>query len=153
MATFHRILVATDFAEPSQRALELAIEMARAGEAGEIVVVHACEIPTYAYTGTELAPIDLLGPFIEVAQQKLDDLVASIRARVPNARGVLKIGVPWEQILAAAGEVGADLVVVGTHGRRGAAHVLLGSVAEKVVRLSPIPVLTARGAVAAPRRT
>jgi hypothetical protein len=60
-----------------------------------------------------------------------------------NGRSILALA--WEQILAAAAEMGADLVVVGTHGRRGLAHVILGSVAERVVQLSPVPVLTVRG--------
>ena len=65
--------------------------------------------------------------------------------RCPSARGVLRQGVAWEQILENAKEAGADLLVIGTHGRRGVAHAFLGSVAVKVVRASPIPVLTVRG--------
>jgi nucleotide-binding universal stress UspA family protein len=143
MATFKCILVPTDFSEPSQRALQLAIEMAR-GSSAELVVLHICEIPTYAYAGMA-TPVDLLSPISELAGQKLDELLTSLRAKLPAARGVLKVGVPWEQILATISDVGADLVVMGTHGRRGAAHVLLGSVAEKIVRMSPVPVLTVRG--------
>jgi nucleotide-binding universal stress UspA family protein len=143
MSLFRRILVPTDFSEPSQRALQVAIEMAR-GSGAELVVLHTCEIPTYAFVDMA-SPVDLLSPLSELAGQKLDELLKSLRAEFPGARGVLKVGVPWEQILAAISEVGADLVVMGTHGRRGAAHALLGSVAEKIVRLSPVPVLTVRG--------
>ena len=52
---------------------------------------------------------------------------------------------PWEEILATIEAVGADLVIMGTHGRRGVPRLLLGSVAEKIVRTSPVPVLTVRG--------
>jgi nucleotide-binding universal stress UspA family protein len=140
MATFKRILAATDFSEASRDAFDLARSLAR--EAGaDLVVTHTCEVPTYT---DFVAPIDLITPLTEVARSKLDELLLSVRAEHPGAKGVVKVGVPWEQILAVAAEVGADLIVMGTHGRRGFAHAILGSVAERVVRLSPIPVLTAR---------
>jgi nucleotide-binding universal stress UspA family protein len=143
VATFHRILIPTDFSEPSEQALRIALEMAR-GAGADVVLLHICEIPTYAYVGIA-TPVDLLSPLAELAGQKLDELLKSLRTGFPGARSVLKVGVPWEQILATISEVGADLVVMGTHGRRGVAHALLGSVAEKIVRLSPVPVLTVRG--------
>ncbi len=63
-----------------------------------------------------------------------------------NASAVLRFGVASEEIVAAASDADADVIVVGTHGRRGLAHTILGSVAEHVVRLSPVPVLTVRAA-------
>jgi putative phosphoribosyl transferase len=75
----------------------------------------------------------------------LNEVVTAIRERHPNALGQLREGLPWREIVAAATESGADLVVVGSHGRRGAAHFLLGSVAERVVRASPARVLTVPG--------
>ncbi len=107
---------------------------------------HTCEVPAY---NDFAAPIDLITPLAEFAQSKLDDLLPSIRAECPDAKGVIKVGVPWEQILAVAAEVRADLIVMGTHGRRGIAHAIMGSVAERVVRLSAIPVLTVRSRPAA----
>ena len=143
MALFRRILVPTDFSDCSQQALALAIEMARDWGA-DLTLIHTCEVPAYAYSELSLAPADLLTPMAEVAQAKLDELVRTVREQCPGVRGVLKLGVPWEQILNAAGEVAADLVVIATHGRRGVAHALVGSVTEKVVRYSPVPVLTVR---------
>jgi nucleotide-binding universal stress UspA family protein len=68
-----------------------------------------------------------------------------IRTLTPiRPRGFFKRGAAWRQILLASEETGADLVVMGTHGRQGLSHALIGSVAEKVVRLSPVPVLTVR---------
>lgn len=61
------------------------------------------------------------------------------------------MGVAWEQILAAATDVDANVIALGTHGRRGVAHAIMGSVAERVVRLSDIPVLTVRSRAAANR--
>lgn len=140
MAVFKHVLVASDFSEASGRAVELAVAMARESGA-DLHVVHVCEIPTY---GDFAASVDLITPLSEAADVRLRELVASLRDVSPGASGVLKLGAAWEQILAAAAEVGADVIVMGTHGRRGVAHAILGSVAERVVRLSEIPVLTVR---------
>ena len=145
MSVFEQILVATDFSETSERALDIALEMARENGDADVTVLHTCEIPPSVYADQTFAIVDLLQPIVEGAQAKLDTFMGTVRDRYPRTRGVLKVGVAWEQILAAAAEVHADLVVIGTHGRRGIAHAVLGSVAEKVVRLSPIPVLTVRG--------
>ncbi len=64
------------------------------------------------------------------------------RGIAPEPNGGCIVG--WEEILAAAAETQADLIVMGTHGRRGFVHALLGRVAERVVRMSPVPVLTVR---------
>jgi nucleotide-binding universal stress UspA family protein len=148
MAVFKRILAATDFSEASGRALELAVAMARESGA-ELHVVHACEIP--ASYGEFATSIDLVTPYTEVAEKRLGELIRSLRDVIPGTRSILREGAAWEQILAAADEVGADLIVVGTHGRRGAVHAILGSVAERVARLSEIPVLIVRSR-AAPKR-
>ena len=71
-------------------------------------------------------------------------VIARKGTKVPIA-AALYCGAPWEQVLAAIDQHNIDVVVMGTHGRRGIAHALLGSVAERVVRLSPVPVLTVRG--------
>lgn len=139
MAVFENVLVATDFSEASRPALDLAIALAR--EPARLHVVHVCEVPAYVDLAT---PVDLVTPLTEADQKRLDDLMASVRAEHPDADGLLRVGVAWEQILEAAADVGADLVVLGTHGRRGLAHALLGSVAERVVRLASAPVLTVR---------
>ena len=144
MAVFERVLVAADFSEASGRAVELAVAIARETGA-ELHVVNVCEIPDYGEFPTA---VDLVTPLSETAARRLGELVASLRGVVPGVRGALKVGVAWEQILAAADELGADLLVVGTHGRRGIAHAVMGSVAERVVRMSRIPVLTARSRVA-----
>lgn len=145
MATFKRILAATDSSEASRDALDLARSLAHESSA-DLIVTHTCEVPAY---NDFAAPIDLITPLAELAQSKPDDLLPSIRAECPDAKGVIKVGVPWEQILGVAAEVRADLIVMGTHGRRGIAHAIMGSVAERVVRLSAIPVLTVRSRPAA----
>jgi nucleotide-binding universal stress UspA family protein len=148
MPAFRRIVVPVDFSECSEHALDLAVDLARESEA-ELTLVHVVEVPAYAYPEPSVSFADLLTPLADLAQEKLDQLVTRVRGRWPPTRGLLKLGVPWEQALSAAAQVGADLVVIGTHGRRGVAHALMGSVAERVVRASPVPVLTVRGRAAA----
>jgi nucleotide-binding universal stress UspA family protein len=145
MSTFKHILVPLDWGEPSRRALELAIELVQTFGA-ELSVVHVYEIPAYAYGGMPPVAADLVTPIERAARKELDQEIAAIRRRVPDAHAVLRSGGAWREILAAIEETHADLVVMGTHGRRGVPRFLLGSVAEKVVRMSPIPVLTVRAA-------
>jgi nucleotide-binding universal stress UspA family protein len=88
---------------------------------------------------------ELLSQARAAAEHQLEKVLKPIRTRIPAATGVVRLGSPWEQILEAAQELGADLIVVGSHGRTGVARALLGSIAEKVVRLSAVPVLTVPG--------
>ena len=90
--------------------------------------------------------VDLLTSVEEAAKQQFEAALVALRKQRPGATGILRNGVPWQEILAAIDETHADLVVMGTHGRRGIAHALLGSVAEKTVRMSTVPVLTIRAA-------
>jgi nucleotide-binding universal stress UspA family protein len=145
MATFKHILAATDFSDASRRALEVARSLARETGA-ELTVVNTCEMPAFIDFGVTA---DVVTPLADAAEAKLDELLRAVRADCPGAKGVVRVGVAWEQILVVAAEVGADVVVMGTHGRRGIAHAILGSVAERVVRLSDVPVLTVRSRPAA----
>jgi len=141
MATFKHIVAATDFSEASRAALELARSVASESGA-DLTIVHVCEVP--GYSGTGPIAYDLVTPIATQAQVQLDALLDHVRQACPRATGLVKVGAPAEQILAVAGDARADLVVMGTHGRRGLAHAVMGSVAERVVRLSPVPVLTVR---------
>jgi nucleotide-binding universal stress UspA family protein len=141
MPTFKHILAATDFSEASRAAVELARAMAC--ECGaSLTVLHVCEVPGYSMTGP--IPYDVATPMVTRAQKELDPVMEHVRKACPAARGLVKVGAAPEQILAVVGEVRADLIVLGTHGRRGFAHAVMGSVAERVVRFSRVPVLTLR---------
>lgn len=142
--SFEHLLVATDFSECSQRALDLALEIA-AKFNSKLTLVHSWEAPSYTYAGGEYVTVDLVTPIEQAAVALLEKATVDLKKRMPAAETLLRSGVAWEEILAAATQVHADLIVVGTHGRRGLSHALLGSVAEKVVRLSTVPVLTAHG--------
>ena len=98
----------------------------------------------YGYIPVGAPVVDLLTPVQDLASSLLEEALASLRAHFSSADASLRTGVPADEILAVAAEVRADLIVMGTHGRRGFSHLLMGSVAERVVRTSPIPVLTVR---------
>jgi len=141
MRQFHHILVPVDFSESSLKALDLAVQMAETYSSA-LTLLHVWEVPVYPY-GLPIA-VDYLTPIEEAAKAKLAELVAETKTRFPAVQSLLGKGVAWQEIITTATQLPADLVVMGTHGRRGLDHLLLGSVAEKVVRRSPCPVLTVR---------
>ncbi len=139
-SVFRHVLLATDLGEASERAHDAAAALVSTVGA-RLTVVHVCEAPAFALAGAGESGVDLVGPCGEGPREALDRLLWRLRKRDVRAEGVLRFGVPWENVLAVAREVGADLVVTGTHGRHGLAHALLGSVAEKIVQESTVPVL------------
>jgi nucleotide-binding universal stress UspA family protein len=142
MSTFKHILVAVDFEECSNRALELAIELVGISGAS-LTLLHVYYVPVDGYPDLPGLSGELQKSVEEVARKELDRTLATARTRIPGAAATLRWGPPAVEILEAVKVTHPDLVVVGTHGRRGIPRTLLGSVAEKVVRLSPVPVLVA----------
>ncbi len=141
MSTFQHILVATDFGEVSAHALDRALDLARDLDA-RVTIVHVAPMPPYyyaAYAEGLAWPTDELEG---AARRALDETLASAKRRWEKVESLLLLGVPRTQIVEAVTSQKADLVVMGTHGRRGVVRALLGSVAENVVRTSPVPVLT-----------
>jgi nucleotide-binding universal stress UspA family protein len=146
MTHFKTILVPTDFEPASDAAIDTAIELATAFD-GTIRLTHSYEIPVGANLGAPVALFADYTPMLEkISREALDAQASKYKARFSRIDTVLRCGITWREILAAAEEDRADLIVMGSHGRHGLPHALLGSVAEKVVRLSPIPVLTVRAA-------
>ena len=140
MNTFRHVLVATDFAESSQRALDFALALANRLRA-KLTLVHAAEIPAYAYEAFVYPTAEVVNALNASARRQLNTLLASVQKTLPDADAILRHGAAWQQILSTAEQTRADLIVIGTHGRTGASRALLGSVAERVVRLSPVPVM------------
>ena len=142
------ILVATDFSACSRSALQLATALARRRGAS-LCVVHVVEPPTLDLPA---APINATAWELELlaaAERELARLASELRQSEITVETRAIIGSPARLILDLAGEIGAELIVLGTHGRKGAAHLFLGSVAEQVVRAARYPVLVTRaGAVA-----
>lgn len=134
------LLVPVDFEEASRRAIDLAKSLATSLGA-RLVLLHVYTLPVYTYPGLE--PAILPGFHTEVTDAARKALTAlADEVGVPDT--ILRDGDPATEILAAAHERGATMIVMGTHGRRGIVHALLGSVAEKVIRRSEVPVLTVR---------
>ena len=137
-----KIVIATDFGEPSHAAADIGLELAVTFRV-PIVLVHAYMVPGMLYRALPAAPIiEYAKIYEEAARESLAHEEARLAGKGPEINAVLRSGVAWEQILSVAQQVDAGLIVVGTHGRRGLPRALMGSVAEKVVRTSPIPVLT-----------
>lgn len=148
MITLKKILVATDFSEPSEAALAYGRELARSFNAA-LTVVHVVEnVLTRAYGvdgGVMMIDPDLQRQIEAGAKQQLDRALSDEDRDVLKAEGlVLVSGMPADAIVNRARQSGTDLIVMGTHGRGGVAHLLMGSVSERVVRTAPCPVLTVR---------
>jgi nucleotide-binding universal stress UspA family protein len=136
------ILVPTDFSEPSRAALDYAVDLAEKLGA-EVHVVHAFELPLVGFPdGTLTITAEMASRIINAAQKALDDLTARYSARKVKVHCFLEQADPREAVLQAAKKVSADLIVMGTHGRRGIVRALIGSVTESVVRTSSLPVMT-----------
>ncbi len=140
------ILVPTDFSQAAAVALDYAVELAEK-LGSKLLVMHAFELPLVGFPdGTMTITAEMATRITVAAQKALDDIVAKHETRGVELVTALVQGDPREAVLTKAEEVGADLIVMGTHGRRGIARALIGSVAESVVRTSSIPVLTLREA-------
>lgn len=138
------ILVPTDFSEHADHALEYAAQLAVALDAS-VCLVHAISIPAMGVPEMGVAYSALnIKTMTEHAQSELDKRVAAYRDRVTLASARMEVGDARDVIDLAAEQVRADLIIMGTHGRRGLRRVLLGSVAESVVRTAGCPVLTIR---------
>jgi len=148
--TFSKIVAATDFSEDSNLALSYAQELATKFTA-EVVVLHVDQPLAPVMMTPELGPamdIGAMGRIAEeqrmLAQKELDKIAGNLRTSGLKVKSLLKVGSPFLEILHTAQSEVADLIVLGTHGRTGLAHVLMGSVAERVVQKAPCPVLTIR---------
>jgi nucleotide-binding universal stress UspA family protein len=147
MVTLKSILVATDFSEPSDTALTYGRELASRFGA-TLHVLHVAEniyVTTYGAEAYVAMGPNLQKELEDAARARLDELVIDSDRSGPVTKPiVLTSSSPAFAIVDYAGENGIDLIVMGTHGRGALAHLLMGSVAEKVVRLAPCPVLTVR---------
>lgn len=132
------IVVATDGSDPAAAAVDAAIGLA----AGTGATLHACTVVNPFPTGQKLT--DLRRHRTE-ANERVESTASRAEEAGVDAVGTVREGVPADELLAYVDEVGADMVVIGTHGRGGARRVLLGSVAEAVVRTADIPVLVVHG--------
>jgi nucleotide-binding universal stress UspA family protein len=145
MKDFKTILFATDFSESSDYAFQYAYSLARKFEA-RLLLVHVIN-----------EPVDLRGFYVpHISFEKLEEEIEEGAKKMmekfcrthirdfDNYETLIVPGIPYDEVIKKATENSADLIVLGTHGRTGLDHVLFGSTAEKIVRKSPVPVMTIR---------
>jgi len=143
--TFDKILTAIDFSENSELAFDYAITMATQFNS-ELTIMHVIN-----------EPIDLRGFYVphisfeqlekeieEGAAKMMETFCSTKLGSFTNYKSVLVSGIPYEEITRKAEEIGASLIILGTHGRTGLDHILFGSTAERVVRSAACPVMTIR---------
>jgi nucleotide-binding universal stress UspA family protein len=139
--------VPTDFSDYSQEALQYGISFCQEYDAN-LVLLHVIEDPFYLSTGANFG-FDMDSFFRkmeEKSEQQMIDLVPPDQLPPEHVERVIVRGTPFLEIIRSAKEQKADMLVIATHGRTGLAHVLMGSVTEKVVRKVPCPVLVVRKA-------
>ena len=146
MLKLHNILCPTDFSEFSDRAIRYACELAeKFGSELHLLNVLQDYNAVAPGTGETFAPFtDWLPELRKQSQEQLAKLPGPEWAAKVKVHRTTRVGAPIDEITKYATERHIDLIVQGTHGRRGIKHMLLGSVAENIVRYAPCPVLTVR---------
>ena len=140
---YETILVPTDGSTAARKAVRHALDLAaRVGAS-----IHALSVvDTGGYASIGASGGDVSERLREVAEEAVEWVATAARDAEVGVETVIREGSPPAEIVARAEAVGADLIVMGTHGRRGIDRYLLGSVTERVVRTAPVPVLTVRTA-------
>jgi universal stress protein A len=145
MTDIRTILCAVDFSEPSRAAMTQAEDLAKALEA-ELVLTHIVAPAFYpvAFGAAPMGPDNVEERAKEAAEEALQAAVTEITGRGVRCSSLVGSGSPAERLVSMVGENDIDLVVMATHGFTGLKHALMGSVAERVVRTCPCPVLTVK---------
>jgi universal stress protein A len=149
LVTYRRLLVAIDFSEYSKKTIEYAIQLATFTGAS-LKILHVC--PTLGhlavcYHGLHIGN-DLVKGLTEMAsreaKEKLSLVTEETLAKGLKAQSILRVGSPYEEIVSVAKTMEADLIVIGSHGKRGFGRLLLGSTTERVLQHSPCAVLVVK---------
>jgi nucleotide-binding universal stress UspA family protein len=142
---FRHILAPTDFSEYSKKAVASALELAKKFGA-KLSILHVVELPPYPVEG--YVPPNLAATFIEdlerEASQELAQVVPEAEAAGVEVARLVAVGTPYRKIIDMAEGEQVDLIVMATAGRTGFSHLIMGSIAERVVRTASCPVLTIR---------
>ena len=147
MVSIRQILVPTDFSEPADAALNYARALAEKFRS-HLHVFHVVPQPFVYPWGTEISTVplaDLMAQSEALSNTRLAELIPKDQAPAGGLTTSTAVGTPVDRILDYIKASNIDLVVMGTHGRGPVGHLLLGSVAERIVRRSPVPVLTMKG--------
>jgi nucleotide-binding universal stress UspA family protein len=146
MKRIHRVLYATDFSSPSRRAFDTALTFAKSLNAKLTIVYVLTPIVTVPDQYLDAMALDRLDKQArQWSAQQLKRLLMRAKKSGVRASAILRDGDAVDQIVRACRSTASDLIVVGTHGRRGLPKFFLGSVAERVVSRAPCPVVTVRG--------
>jgi nucleotide-binding universal stress UspA family protein len=145
MKPFDTILFAVDFSESSDHAFSYAYEMAQKFSS-RLVIIHVINEPVdlRGFYVPHISFDNLEKEIAEGAEKMMDRFCAEKLQNFTNYEKSVVSGIPYEEIVRKAEAVNADLVVMGTHGRKGLDHMLFGSTAERVVRSAHCPVMTVR---------
>lgn len=145
MTDFKKIAVAIDFSDNSNYAFNFALDMARKYDA-VLVLIHVISEPAdlNAFYVPHISFEQLEAEVRAGANRMMERFCQSYLKDYKKFESYIERGLPFDKIIKKSAETGVDLIVMGTHGRTGLDHVLFGSTAEKVVRKSPVPVLTVR---------
>jgi len=148
MVQFKKILCPFDFSENAQEALQYAIHLILKDEDAILYLTHVVDSRVYDYGGPIYGQEPSVSMVVldqstkeQLEKKLLDHVPEGIQNRVET---IILFGVPFLEIIMTAKDKNVDLIVIGTHGRTGIAHMLIGSVAEKVVRKAPCPVLSVK---------
>ncbi len=141
-----RILVPIDFSEMTEAVIEHACYLGRQ-LGSRLTLMHVVHVPPLAEASTWLDPVispsieqDIRKQMKEKSTSRMTEIAESCKAEGVETDTVIKIGIPFDEIIKAIGDRDIDLVVMGTHGRTGLSHIIIGSVAERVVRRAPCSV-------------
>ncbi len=148
MSDYRTFVVPYDFSVHARAALDVAADLARRLSA-DLHLIHVVQIPAYDYAsgpygGAVMSPPIDMAEMREGALKSLRDVVAEVDVPGKVEPHVVEGPSVAEMLSESAANLNADLIVMGTHGRTGLAHVFLGSVAERTLRTAPCPVLTLR---------
>jgi nucleotide-binding universal stress UspA family protein len=148
MLNLKKILYPTDFSEYSLAALSYAVRLAQQNDA-ELFCLHVVEMPQEEYLTSEyMVPLNVPhvpeDKVLRNARARMERFMAENMSGVDRVTSRVLTGIPFIEIIRYAREQSIDLIVIGTHGHSALAAMLLGTVAEKVVRKAPCPVLTVR---------
>lgn len=139
------ILFPTDFSQGARAAMDYALSLAKDYNA-RLILLYVMQDISIAewYIPSAVSVADMIEDMEKSAWKEMEKWRAEAQARLNDVENMVARGVPFVEIIKTAKEKGADLIVIGTHGRTGIDHMLFGSTAEKVVRKAPCPVLTVR---------
>jgi nucleotide-binding universal stress UspA family protein len=140
-----KILFCTDFSENSLPAWELAVDYAQAF-GSQLLILHVMDYKSFpGYVDWVEKMREILDDIQRAAEERLEKLVKESSAKVKDVKSAYRSGATAAEIVAFAQGEGADLVVLGTHGRTGVKHLVMGSVARSVLKMAHRPVLIVEG--------